>query len=319
MSDINGNEVKFEVPEYLVTAKKDAINNCAMLYCGTKKPPTESLMCFGWECGDGWNAKIAELSYSLEMMNMLLYPKYRTRIEAEQIKEKFGYFRGYFSVVTDQPFLRGLPSAIFRKLYDVLNRRVNYAYKRVVDVEGGHREEWDEISKEDFDFKKAPDYVENPYGWKFKEENGKYYRNSCVYFCEKAHNEPTKHKFLYKIMNIAHSVSCFLYGLTYKEPTRKQRVAAEFMNTYMEELVDETERKCHGVCEYCGTQIGTHFEERCETNGWISYICKDCAKSHNLEYINERGDVCNPDGSIKVKAEDRDAARKSVLKIKVTP
>ena len=152
-------------------------------------------MCFGWECGDGWNMNIATLSYQLEALNLMLYPKYRTRIEAFQIKEKFGYFTGYFDVVTDPPApymfinnLAGLPHRLLQK--------VNYGFKTVVDREKYTSEEWDEISKGEFDAHTAPQYIDNKYGWKFEERDGKYYRNKCVWHAAKTHIEPTRHRLL---------------------------------------------------------------------------------------------------------------------------
>ena len=305
-NDIEKSELerKFKVPQYLIDAKKNAINDCKILYCGTKKPMTQSLMCFGWECGNGWNREIADLSYRLEALNLLLYPKYRTRIEAIQIKEKFGYFRGYFTVVIDQTAIRRFPSMIFEKIYNILANKIDYKYERVIDVLPHNKEEWEEITKEDYDMRVAPDYVSNEFGWKFEERNGKYYRNQCVYHPERWHNRPTKHIFLHWLKDFVWKLKCIMVFLFFKDATKEQEVMSSFMYSYMEKCVSETEKTCHDTCEYCGVQIGDSYCGRCETRGWIQYICEDCAKSRNLEYINQNGELCNPDGSIKMTKEE---------------
>jgi hypothetical protein len=55
------------------------------LYAGHKKPITENLMPFGFECGDGWFKLIDRLSSVLEPLD----------VEAVQVKEKFGGLRFY--------------------------------------------------------------------------------------------------------------------------------------------------------------------------------------------------------------------------------
>lgn len=62
------------------------------LYRGRNKPMTESLMGFGFECGDGWYNLIHTLSAALEN-HMNESPK--VHIEASQVKEKFGSLRFY--------------------------------------------------------------------------------------------------------------------------------------------------------------------------------------------------------------------------------
>lgn len=295
---------KFKCPKYLIDAKENALKDCKILYCGTKKPPTKSLMCFGWECGNGWNREIADLSYRLEALNLIFYPRFRTRIEALQIKEKFGWFTGYFHVVVDPPAFRRPFIRFFEMIHNFLSRKIDYRYEKVVDSSQYNSEEWEEISKSDFDNKKTPKYSENEYGWKFKEEDGKYFRNYSLYHPEKSHREPRKHRILHALKEFAWKLRFFAEYAFSSDNTKEQEVALSFMDSYMEESVRKTEKECHKRCEYCGCEIGTDYSERCETHGWIQYICKDCAKEHNLEYFNEAGDVCNPDGSIKITAEE---------------
>lgn len=64
---------------------KYLIEHFPKLYRGITKPVTESLMPFGFECGDGWFELIKELSEKLEPHG----------VEAMQVKEKFGGLRFY--------------------------------------------------------------------------------------------------------------------------------------------------------------------------------------------------------------------------------
>jgi hypothetical protein len=60
------------------------------------RPMTESLMCFGFECGDGW----FELIYNLcERIEQIGYP---IDFEVVQVKEKFGGLRFYVHNGTDE-------------------------------------------------------------------------------------------------------------------------------------------------------------------------------------------------------------------------
>ncbi len=56
------------------------------LYAGHVLPPTQSLMAFGFDCGDGWYAILAALSDVL----MKRRREVGVQIEASQVKEKFG-------------------------------------------------------------------------------------------------------------------------------------------------------------------------------------------------------------------------------------
>ena len=67
------------------------INDFPELYRGHKQPPTENLMCFGFECSDGWFQLIYDLSKQLS--------EACPRVKATQVKEKFGTLRFYIEGV----------------------------------------------------------------------------------------------------------------------------------------------------------------------------------------------------------------------------
>lgn len=65
------------------------------LYQGyNNRDPRRNLMCFGFECGDGWFNIIDDLSAKLEPLGVV----------AVQVKEKFGTLRFYVGGATDEVF-----------------------------------------------------------------------------------------------------------------------------------------------------------------------------------------------------------------------
>lgn len=74
------------------------------LYCGKTKPITESLMMFGFECGDGWFDLIAELSQRIDDIAKATNMSDDDYPEAMQVKEKFGGLRFYIGPSTDEVF-----------------------------------------------------------------------------------------------------------------------------------------------------------------------------------------------------------------------
>ncbi len=154
--------------------EKEIMNKCSILYCTKDLPMTQTCMCWGLECGAGWFNVLNEASCKLEALNLIYYPKYKVRIQADQVKEKFGTLRFYFSVI-----------------------------------------------------------------------------------CEDV------------------------------ERTKEQEVIVTAMNSWADEIVRWAEDECYKTCEECGRQIGTDWSPRCETAGWITYLCDDCAaKQQGFYYKN---------------------------------
>ena len=151
---------------------KETMDQCSILYCTKDLPMTQTCMCWGWECGSGWFNVLHEASCKLEALNLIYYPKYKVRIQADQVKEKFGTLRFYFSVI-----------------------------------------------------------------------------------CEDA------------------------------ERTKEQEVIMTAMNSWADEIVRWAEDECYKTCEECGHQIGENWSPRCETLGWITYICDTCAEKRGTLYI----------------------------------
>ena len=66
------------------------------LYVGHNLPVTQSLMCFGFECGDGWFDLLWRLSKKISAC--------KEEVVATQVKEKFGTLRFYVGGASDKAF-----------------------------------------------------------------------------------------------------------------------------------------------------------------------------------------------------------------------
>lgn len=64
------------------------------LYAGRDKPITQSLMPFGFECGDGWFDLIYNLS---ECISSYVESNNVAPVEVIQVKEKYGSLRFYYN------------------------------------------------------------------------------------------------------------------------------------------------------------------------------------------------------------------------------
>lgn len=76
---------------------KALVRDFPNLYRDRGKHYNESCMYWGFECGDGWEPLIRELSAELEKIILELPPDYREEVRASQVKEKFGTLRFYMS------------------------------------------------------------------------------------------------------------------------------------------------------------------------------------------------------------------------------
>lgn len=79
-----------------------------------------------WDCGSGWDTALTMLSYKLEALNLLFFPKFRIRIVAQQIKEKFGTLRFYFTVADEAPFMYRFLAGLARSAGDWILNAFNF-------------------------------------------------------------------------------------------------------------------------------------------------------------------------------------------------
>jgi hypothetical protein len=81
---------------------KKLFNSYPILYQDKNMTPQETLICFGFECGDGWFELINQLSLKLEELNNNNLPN-GSCVVASQVKEKYStlrfyiHFQGFFS------------------------------------------------------------------------------------------------------------------------------------------------------------------------------------------------------------------------------
>lgn len=73
--------------------QKQLFDNYPELFKEKDLPPTQSIMCFGFECNDGWFNLLDCLCKSI-----VSYQKYNkiTPVVVQQVKEKFGSLRFYY-------------------------------------------------------------------------------------------------------------------------------------------------------------------------------------------------------------------------------
>lgn len=95
-------------------------------------------------------------------------------------------------------------------------------------------------------------------------------------------------KFRYAIYSMFHRAANWVRWLATKDGW-KQNVIRDTIDVLVNKIVREAENDCYNVCEDCGRQIGTDWSPRCETQGWISYVCEDCAKKHGGVYAKLDG------------------------------
>lgn len=225
------------------------IADCKMLYCEAGFPASKTCMCWLWECNKGWYNELHTMSYRLEALNLRYYDKYKVRVQLDQVKEKWGFLCVYHSVVCDNYTQEGLK---YKELIDDFESKKDNDYfgiKHVVDKKGYTSEETD--------------------------ENG---NTVSVWHQPETHIEITKNKEEYEALSEQskewHEI--LLKNGRY-ELTIDQRVIIEALDAEAEQIIDETIEKCHNICEDCGCLIGDYLP-RCQTTGWVSYICHNCAE-----------------------------------------
>lgn len=203
-----------------------------------------------WECDYGWTEPLSNLSYSLETLNVTLGKQYGYKIVADQVKEKFGTLRFYFTVLKTYPWWTRIFSGPIHFAVDRIRRNTNFRM-RLVD-------------------------------------------RKCV---------PTRMSFLWKLLPVLYRIGNRL-DLSFLVPdTKTSTVIMNFMDKSADRLIAAAEKECYNRCEVCGDFIGTSWTARCETKGWIRYVCERCAKKHGWRYEKIGGG----EESETVKAEPKDA------------
>ena len=253
--------------------KARVMKDCLTLYPG-RRP--------GWECGIGWTDALAKLSYKIECANQLFSRNFRVHAEADQIKEKFGRLRFYYTVHRDAPLIIERLSWFLRKFADVILHKADFRTKRVTIKPATVTIECKELP--------PPSSPDDPlYDGKLLESpDGFMCQLNKVYQYEVSKHVPTRLQALWHIAYACYKVESWLLGL-YSANLNRQAIGAEALEDFVEKAIRETEDACHSTCEECGSSIGTDYLPRCETLGWITYICERCAKKRGVKYRKGNG------------------------------
>jgi len=285
-----------------LTIEQNVVIDCPILFRMYGRSCSETCLAFGFECKEGWHRVIDKYARQMEMLNIEFYPKYRARIQADQIKEKFGELRFYYSVVVDPNAFAVWTSHVFRDWSDAINNKYYklFKYVKVVDVEPYDYDETDELTKEQYE--KCISSKSKPSNVDYVEKDGKFFEIVHLRNYGKSHSEPTEHKFMWKIMKAFDKFSRWFESFP-KKDNWKVRNCIKTMDEIAEDLVKKAEEECAHTCENCGRQIGTDWSPVCTTTGWITNICDECAKKTNNNYW-KNGELWNGDKCIKPKQTD---------------
>lgn len=288
--------------------REDILNDNKMLYCMYKHPMTETCMCWGLEVPNVWLNEIDSLSKKLEGMNAMAYHTHRVRIQADQVKDKFAQLRFYYSIIIDPPaWICAYENAVewlMRKL-----NKLNFKYVTVVD-----KEPYDEVIETDIPAGKVESEkksYENCSNVDIIERDDGTYVKRCTYHrCRQTHQEPTKHKLLHRLLSNRYSIKNFIRCLFRWKPTYKQQCISEVMDSYAFKTIIDAEEKCIHICEHCGRHIGEKWSPTCQTLGWISYLCEECAeKNENGQYL-KNGELWSGKTRLKTREEVEEDRRK---------
>lgn len=280
----------------LVKCNETIKNECRIL-CGGRFCEQNLIPAYGWI------TPVRKMAYKLEKLNYF-YSKWGMHVQFDQTKEKFGTFRGYWSI-------HCTPTSFFNKyvhrLSDFLAYDVDYARRTIVDVECHETLEWEKCSKEEYSKKlsRFGDKVEKAKTIKcvddvqaesidktttyfvYDKNAKKYMRSYWLMHGAKTHIEFTKHKLLFKIGSVVHKFDSWLSS-RHKASIIENVMYENFYND-VTDIVDECEKECYDLCQDCGAVIGDNgYADRCETRGWLTYICDKCAMASGRRYYNTK-------------------------------
>ena len=278
-----------------------------LLFKLAHRPMTETCMCWGLECGDGWLRPLADVCGQLEGLNAIIYKLFNVRVQAAQIKEKFGTLHFYTDVVCDPCLVIRMYENAVEWFFDKLDR-INYKTKYVVDKPEHQTTKEEELSKDEYD--KQSTQLKHCSSYAFLEKDGKYYKRTTIVHCQRGHIAATKHKLLFWLSKKRWWFKNILRNITFFKPSNQQKAVMELLDKMQQDIIRDAEKACYDTCEDCGSTIGTDYSPRCTTSGWITYICKECADKHKQDYYMN-GALWN-DGKLIKSKEEIDKERKEI-------
>ena len=103
-----------------------------ILFQDRTKPITQSCMCWGIDCPEGWLDILTNLCNKLELLNNTVCKENKVKIVATQVKEKFGTLRFYFDLT---PFWEEeTDENTYNLIYDMVSDLINYAEHKTSNV-----------------------------------------------------------------------------------------------------------------------------------------------------------------------------------------
>lgn len=237
------------------------------------------------------------MAYKLEKLNYF-YKPWHMKVQFVQTKEKFGTFRGYWNITERS---ESFWARFFDRIYGFLSNRFDYGNTKVIDRQACVTLEWEECTAndhtkkldrygkklknvEEFDnsnlikdviYLEGTKFPENLTYFRYDKNTKKHFRSYWLHRPEKWHYEITKHKILHKISDFSRWLAIKFDS---KPPSPMHYVM--YMNFYeeVEEIVRQCEKECTAHCQICGNRIDEYgWHDKCETSGWITYICDRCA------------------------------------------
>ena len=264
----------------------ETIKQCSILYKMAEKPCSETCMCWLWSCGYGWFDVLEKLSNKLESINLMIYPKYNVRIQADQVKEKFSTLRFYYSIVADPPWYIRWYEAIMEFTMFKLLEKLEFKPQRIVERDG-----YESIDKKFFDsreeYEAEKKAFSNASNVTFEELDNKFVMITKVWHPAKYKTIATSNKMFHWFYTKRYVFKNWLrYALKW-ESSKQQHIIINSLYDVVNKLVRDAEIECSNYCETCGRRIGTKYSPTCTTRGWIKQICKECADKIGCEYVSE--------------------------------
>lgn len=289
--------------ERLSDANKRIVKDCKMLCSSYEHTPIPAY---------GWIYPVTELAYKIEEMN-IRFKKYGYKIVLTQAKEKYATLRFYTDIISQPVGFLGFLYKPFNWIHEKLDS-VNYGIKYVTDKEGYYSLEWNEITKDAFENKR--DRFGQPVVKRFEvierkidadiqkardilyfcHEGDKYYHSYILQHMPVRHAVFTKHRLLHKIYMTTGMISGWLHSL--QRETTERRVIREYLFNEVHRLENEAERECMKLCQDCGIRFDDDYYEKCETQGWYTYVCERCACERGGTYrkLTEKRDMIYVEG-----------------------
>lgn len=214
----------------------------------------------------GWINPVTEMVYAIEALN-ILYKKHRVHAVFDQVKEKYADFRAYHSIETEDRLLYKILMWPLKTLQRLL-AMIPYGVKNVESTIAHDEEVWLEHDPNSTTSSRATIEVE-----------GKTLEKHIVHVNTRWTTAPTKHKLLYHLSKATDKIVLWQASkLDFLNTLSKEdEVIRERLDSQVEELVNECEKKCRKHCIRCGRWLDDNYN--CySTNGWITYVCKSCGE-----------------------------------------